>query len=577
MKSKLILIIMLIISLIVLSNSNIKTDSYGIGIAGGAAHVFKSIGYLQAFYEAGFVPEEFVGTSMGSIVAFYLAAGYEPKEIYYLFKLIDFEELFEISIPINGGFIYYDKFIDLIRFSTGIEDFDDFVFPVKFGVANLSYFSQDYWSSGNALEALKASIALEVFFEPFYKDGFYYADIGVSDLYIRNPQELFNTDKYFLFRVNPKLNYDNKRNFKNIINVLYAIVDIGVYYTNALYSEQYLNYDYIFEVEILDNLDPKTFYNSIHLYEEGYLEGKKYIKENNIFVDNNILKKTYDFKTFDYEQIYVSLKTENYFSPRRFYYTLKFNPYFNDYLFDFYIYFEYLNNRLDLGYKLDKDFSFTPFLRYKLFYFPFRFNRLEINYNFRKSYNLNLRTFLSEKFRQILFFDLGYNFNLEYDYYNFNLVYDNTFITNGDYTGYEVKINNFFREDKHDFDLSIKKLSRLNNFFLDNQIGLSINNNFFNLYENIIRENYNYKIYSVNNIKYNILNNFDLEFSQLIFLNDLFLNLEMNFFKDDFNKLLFSCGIGLEFPISLFGITRLDAKLGLNFNENLSFYLKLND
>jgi hypothetical protein len=559
-------------------SSQIKTtDSYGIGIAGGAAYVFKSIGFFQALFEAGFIPEQYVGTSMGSIVCFYAAAGYEPVEIYNIFKEINFEDFFDLSFPINGGFVNHNKFIDLVKLTTEIENFEDFIVPVKFGIQNLSNFSGEYWDEGNALEALKASIAMEVFFEPFFKEDSYYADIGISDLFIRNPEELFDTEKYFLLRYYPKSNHDPERNFKNIINVIYAIVDIGSYITNALYSESMLNYHDIFEVKILGDIDPKTFYNSLELYEEGYNEGLEFLKNNDIFEKNKINQKSFEFKKIDYEKLYLSLITESYYSPREFYYTFKIRPELNNYLFDFFMYFEYLNNRMDLGFNIDYNMEINPYINIKNFYFPFKFNRINFYYDFSNSYEINLRTYLLEKFRNILLLDLGYNKLQEKIFFNLNLVYDNTLVNNFNEKGIKITSNNYFSSENFDLDFNIKKLTKINKISLNNVIGYSKNNEFDKLSPNIIRNDFKDKIYLTNNIKYDLLNNLNIEISQIIFLNKIFANLEFNLFLDDYKNFNYSYGMNLEFPFSFFGVSSMNIKVGINKNEAWSSYFLVNN
>ncbi len=539
--------------------------------------MFKSIGFFQALFEAGFIPEQYVGTSMGSIVCFYAAAGYEPVEIYNIFKEINFEDFFDLSFPINGGFVNHNKFIDLVKLTTEIENFEDFIVPVKFGIQNLSNFSGEYWDEGNALEALKASIAMEVFFEPFFKEDSYYADIGISDLFIRNPEELFDTEKYFLLRYYPKSNHDPERNFKNIINVIYAIVDIGSYITNALYSESMLNYHDIFEVKILGDIDPKTFYNSLELYEEGYNEGLEFLKNNDIFEKNKINQKSFEFKKIDYEKLYLSLITESYYSPREFYYTFKIRPELNNYLFDFFMYFEYLNNRMDLGFNIDYNMEINPYINIKNFYFPFKFNRINFYYDFSNSYEINLRTYLLEKFRNILLLDLGYNKLQEKIFFNLNLVYDNTLVNNFNEKGIKITSNNYFSSENFDLDFNIKKLTKINKISLNNVIGYSKNNEFDKLSPNIIRNDFKDKIYLTNNIKYDLLNNLNIEISQIIFLNKIFANLEFNLFLDDYKNFNYSYGMNLEFPFSFFGVSSMNIKVGINKNEAWSSYFLVNN
>ncbi|PWJ86109.1 patatin-like phospholipase [Oceanotoga teriensis] len=580
MKKNIIIFIILFNFILSFSNSDIKlnnNNTYGLSIAGGAAYVFKSVGFLQALYEKGFVPDELIGTSMGSIASYYIAAGYQPKEIYNLFKEINFEDFFELSFPINGGFVHYEKFIDLVYLTTKINNFNDFVYPVKFGIENLSYFRGEYWDSGNSLEALQASISLEVFFEPFYKNDMYYSDIGVSDLFIRNPETLFKTDKYFLLRISPKLNYDSKRNFKNIINVVYGTIDIGGYYTNALYSEDKLNYDDIFELKIKSNIDPKTFYNSIELFEEGYQEGKIFVKNNDIFKKHNIKNKFENYKSIDYKELYTSLRTENYYSPRDFYYTLKISPNINEYLAKIFLYFEYLNSRFYSGIELGYNFKYVPYIEFEQFYFPFKFNRIKMYYNFFDLSNINLRTYFLEKFKNIIYLDSGFNHIRDKNYFNLSLNYDNIYENILTEEGILVSLNNYFNDKTYDLDYKLKVVNDFDKVKIYNIFGYSKNNNFKKLYENIINENFKDKLYLRNNIRYRLFDNMNFDFSQVLFLNKIYLNFEYNIYYDDFFKFNNSYGFNIEFPLSFLGVTSFNIKTGIKYNNKEKLYILFNN
>lgn len=461
-----------------------------------------------------------------------------------------------------------------MKLTTNVEYFNEFQFPVKFGTENLNYFRGEYLDSGNSLNALKSSISLEVFFEPFKKNGNYYSDIGVSDLYVRNPQELFSTDKNFLLRISPKLNYDPKRNFRNIINVLYGTIDIGGYYANGLYSADKINYDDIFELKINSDIDPKTFYNSIGLYNEGYYEGKKFVGENNVFDKNKIKPKKYNFKKIDYENLYTSIRTENYFSKRDFYYTFKIDPVFDNNFFNFYLYSEYLNFRLCSGIKMDYDFKYKPFIDLKQYYFPFKVNRIDLYYNFKDNFDLKFRTYLVEKFRNIYFIDLGYNYKNNFSYYTFSANYDNIYYNILKEEGISVSLNNYFDFKKCDFDYKFNFAGNIKNILFNNTIGYYRNNNFQNISETIYKNDFKNKIYILNNLKYKLLKNINLDISQIMFLNDLYINFEYNFYVDDFFYFGNNYGANIEFPFSFIGVTNFDVKIGFLKNKLYIYFNK---
>jgi len=550
------------------------TDDYGIVIAGGAAPVFESVGFLQALGEEGFIPTEYVGTSMGSLVSYFLAAGYQPKDIIDVFKIIEYDEFFELVWPLRGGFIHYDNFIDLVYSITKVNSFEDFRYPIKLGVQNFSDFNYEYWYEGNSLNALRASIALEVFFEPFKYNNKYYADVGVTDLFVKEANKYFSTDKIFMIRVKPKLFYDPNRNFYNLINILYATVDLGGYHTNALYSELFLDYDYIFELELEESIDPKSFFYSEKFYDIGYEQGKFFLKNQDIFDEFKIEKKEIDYKPLDFEKLYLNIKTENYYLPRNFYYNLKTSLDSDDYIGNIFLYMEFMNNRLEIGYNLNNELQFIPYFDFKNYYFPFRNNRFDIYMDNQDNLKIMFRTYLIQEFRNILYVDYNYIIDNDKTFNELDLVYDNLYQTYKEDKGYLLKGKYYFYNSLKDFDFYIKKNTDFKNIKLSNEIGIYLGDNYKIMDKSILSDFNSYKLYSKNIFTYYLFRNMNIELNQLFFINDLKTNLYYNLYYDDGMDFGSNIGFDLEVPVNIAGVTDFNLFFGLNnIDSSLNFYI----
>jgi predicted acylesterase/phospholipase RssA len=569
---RIVILLFLVLSLI--SFSNKIDEDYGLVIAGGAAPVFKSVGFLQALSEEGFVPNEYIGTSMGSIVAYFLSAGYEPKDIIEVFKSIEYDKFFEMTFPLRGGLIHYDNFIDLIYSITGVDDFNEFIYPAKFGIQNFSEFKTEYWSEGNSLDALKASIALEVFFEPFKKNGKFYADVGVTDLFVKNPEKYFMADKIFMIRVEPKLIFDPKRNFYNIINILYGTIDLGSYHTNVLYNNQFLNYDYIFELEMKENIDPKSFFNSEFFYNSGYSQGIKFLKETNILDELKLERKNIEYKDVDFEKLYIDIKTESYFLPRDFYSNVNASLNFNNYFGKLYYYIEYMNNRVFIGSILDNEYSLNPYIELKNYYFPFNFNRMYFYFDSELKFEYNLRTYVLKKFRNIVYLDYFYRKDKNNEFNQLSLAYDNLYENYHNKYGNFIKFDNYFNNGKLDFDFSVKNITSYKRYNLTNEIGMYFGSHFKILEENIISDYAEVKNYYRSKIQYLLFNDLNLEMSQIIFINKLKTNFYFNLFLDDYTNFSHNLGFDLEVPINFAGIVDFNVQIGFNnISNKVKYYI----
>lgn len=152
----------------------------GIALGGGGAKGFVHLGVLKALGEMGIKPEIVAGTSAGSIVGAFVAAGVEPEEILELVKKNRFIDYAKVTLP-GGGFFTLDNFEKLMEKLLPARNFADLKLPFFASVTNLYTGKVEYKSEGPLIPAIKASCAIPVLFSPVVLEGQMYVDGGVLD------------------------------------------------------------------------------------------------------------------------------------------------------------------------------------------------------------------------------------------------------------------------------------------------------------------------------------------------------------------------------------------------------------
>ncbi len=152
----------------------------GIALGGGGAKGFAHLGVLKALKEKGITPEIVSGTSAGSIVGSFIAAGKEPEEILELVKKHRFIDFAKITLP-GGGFFTLDNFERLMEKLLPAREFSDLVLPFYASATNLYSGKIEYISEGPLIPAVKASCAIPVVFSPVRLGDQIYVDGGVLD------------------------------------------------------------------------------------------------------------------------------------------------------------------------------------------------------------------------------------------------------------------------------------------------------------------------------------------------------------------------------------------------------------
>jgi NTE family protein len=172
----------------------------GIALGGGGAKGFAHLGVLKALAEKGVKPDIISGTSAGSIVGAFIAAGKEPEEILELVKKHRFIDFAKVTLP-GGGFFTLDNFEKLMEKLLPAQKFSDLKLPFYASVTNLYTGKVEYINEGPLIPTIKASCAIPVLFMPVRLGDQMYLDGGILDNLPYAPLE-GECDKVIVVNVN---------------------------------------------------------------------------------------------------------------------------------------------------------------------------------------------------------------------------------------------------------------------------------------------------------------------------------------------------------------------------------------
>ena len=150
----------------------VPTFKLGLALGSGGAKGFAELGALYAFEQQGIKFDVIAGTSIGSILGAFYAAGYSSTDCLELFKGIKISEIknfFMINMDTSGLFNVIDRTI-------GNLDIEELKKPFCAVATELDACKEHVFKSGNVAKALCASSSYPPFFKPVEIAGKKYMD-----------------------------------------------------------------------------------------------------------------------------------------------------------------------------------------------------------------------------------------------------------------------------------------------------------------------------------------------------------------------------------------------------------------
>jgi len=176
-------------------------NDWALVLSGGGAMGLAHIGLLRGLEDAGFPrPSLVAGTSMGAIVGGLYAIGMSPEELERFvideFDIADYLDSFVFKI--NGPFARViqtgqalavlagrpgidpgQRALELLESLTAGKRFDETGIPFRCNAVDLISGREIVFNSGSLAKAMRASMSLPVFFEPFEYEGMCLVDGGL--------------------------------------------------------------------------------------------------------------------------------------------------------------------------------------------------------------------------------------------------------------------------------------------------------------------------------------------------------------------------------------------------------------
>jgi predicted acylesterase/phospholipase RssA len=269
------------IDMILGRTSDVKRDI--LVLSGGSVKGIAQLGALYCLEKHGLLEplKIFSCTSIGSVVAVLIVAGYKPLEIFKLFKLIDVDKIRDLN-PVNlltdlglsdgkRMMIILEKMLENKKFSRDIT-FIEFYKRTKktlmitgtcVNEKKLYRFSHKNYPNMKILEAVRISISLPILFTPCKFENKLFIDGGFIDNY---PIRIFNHDTNRVIGIHVS---DQSKQVDQIMYIEdYLVNTIGCILKGVSYMSVTGFEDCTISINCIDS--GTTIENFISMFEDGY-------------------------------------------------------------------------------------------------------------------------------------------------------------------------------------------------------------------------------------------------------------------------------------------------------------------
>jgi NTE family protein len=156
---------------------------FGMAMGSGAAPGYVLIGILKVLERHGLFPDVIAGTSMGALIGSFYASGKTPAEIEEVALSITKARMWglaDLALPFpRQGLIYGGRVLRLLKSVLGDKTFEDLEIPFSCVATDILSGEEVVMSNGRVAEAVRASLSLPFFFQPYYLDGRTLVDGGL--------------------------------------------------------------------------------------------------------------------------------------------------------------------------------------------------------------------------------------------------------------------------------------------------------------------------------------------------------------------------------------------------------------
>ena len=192
----------------------------GLSLSGGGAYGFAHIGVIQVLEENNIPIDIITGTSMGALVGGAYAAGVSTSkmlEVTEKFRRSSFMDINPFLIA-NSGLLMGNKVIRLLKTIIGNVNIEDCKTKFCAVACDLKTSKKVAISSGDMVEAIRASLSVPGIFAPVRKNGMFLIDGGSADnMPIEDAREM---GAEVVIASDVCTYYTPHNNLKNVIDVM---------------------------------------------------------------------------------------------------------------------------------------------------------------------------------------------------------------------------------------------------------------------------------------------------------------------------------------------------------------------
>lgn len=149
-------------------------------LSSGGARGFAHIGAIKVLEDRGYNITSVAGTSMGALVGGIYASGRlkEFEEWVSSLDMMEVLKLTDISLS-KKGFVKGERIIDRMKEIVHDRNIEELPIPYCAVATDIIRGHERVFSSGSLFNAIRASISIPTFFQPFLLEGDYYVDGGL--------------------------------------------------------------------------------------------------------------------------------------------------------------------------------------------------------------------------------------------------------------------------------------------------------------------------------------------------------------------------------------------------------------
>lgn len=193
-----------------------KGKKIGLALGGGAVLGAAHVGVLKALHESKIEIGWISGTSIGAMVASFVAFGHKIQDVEKLAIELSWSDISNFSLSKYGLFAN-DNISEFIRSTVGNKKLEDAEIPLSMIATNISDGSKVILNKGDLATAVQASTCLPGIFSPVEINGDLLVDGGIVENVPISPLKSLDVDTIIAVDLNTQQSYKRPENMIDVL------------------------------------------------------------------------------------------------------------------------------------------------------------------------------------------------------------------------------------------------------------------------------------------------------------------------------------------------------------------------